>query len=187
MGFTVPIDSAVTGAVAPAALWNTFVRDNLMSTMHLIARKSANQTSTSTTLANDTHLVTPTLAANEVWFLQTVLLMDTPTAADFKVGFTYPASATSRWAVVQYDAANGSAWVAVPGIAAVATNMLTEATASQQIGGAGVGSTQGVVIQAIVALAGTAGVVQPQWAQVAASGTTTVFTNSFMAGMRLSP
>jgi hypothetical protein len=186
MAFTVPIDSAVTGEIAPASLWNTFVRDNLMATMHLIARKSANQTSTSTTLANDNHLAVP-LLANEVWFTQTILLVDSPAAADFKVGWVnYPAGATAFWGVAQYDSANGVAWIAQPGLGATGNLVKTQTTPSQDIATNG-GTTQGFIMNALFIASSTPGTVNLQWAQVTASGTTTVFTNSFTMGMRLSP
>ena len=180
-----PSGDAVTGVVAPAAMWDTFVKDNMAATMHVIARKSADQTSTITTFANDNHLVAP-VKANEVWYLEAHLMADIPNAADMKAQWTTPAGTTGNWSVVAYGAAVGQFWVAGTGTADIASAALLSIATQQVFPGQG-GARQGIVLKAIVAISSTAGNVQLQWAENAASGTLTVFTNSFLAGMRLSP
>lgn len=182
MAWTTPKTWTI-GEVVTAANMNIHMRDNLNSTLHLIARKTANQTSTSTTMADDTHLALPVLA-NEAWFISMYLLMDSPAAADFKAAFTVPAGTTGTWGFVQYDAANGLGWISAPGAATTGSNV-GALTAVQTIGTLAPGIMMAVAIHAIIAVAGTAGTVRFQWAQIVASGTTTVFTNSLMMGVRL--
>ena len=64
-----------------------------------IIYKSADQTSASSVLASDSHLVFP-VGVNEVWGLEKVFLLYNAAAApDIKVGWTVPAGTTMAWEV----------------------------------------------------------------------------------------
>jgi hypothetical protein len=187
MAFTVPIDSAVTGEVAPASLWNTFVRDNMMSTMHLLARKSADQTvNNSSTLVNDTHLKYAA-EANEVWLIHALLIIDGGSATpDIKFKWTLPASGTMRWAWDSSDAATNNTW----GMRDTTTSpsALNDEGVGANSGTAAGGIIYGLAITGIAVIAGTAGDIQLQWAQVTPTAVnTTVKQNSCLMGARLSP
>jgi hypothetical protein len=184
MAFTVPIDSAVTGEIAPAALWNTFVRDNLMSTMHVLARKSADQTvNNSTTLVDDTHLLF-SVAANEVWLIHAYLLIDSAsTVADIKFHWTVPASATMVWGPTGGAEPSFTQWDAV--LTSTSADVLGTESGTQNFGTNSV-PTQGLLFAGVAAIAGTAGTVRLQWAQVTATvANTTLKTNSTLIGARL--
>lgn len=70
MAWTDPIDTAVTGVVAPAAMWNE-VRDNFaLVGAHLIAKKPSDEGPiSSTTFQADADLIAP-VGANDVWLFQ---------------------------------------------------------------------------------------------------------------------
>jgi hypothetical protein len=180
MAFTVPIDSAVTGDIAPAALWNTFVRDNLMSTMHVLAYKSADETISSTTLQNDDALFFA-VAANERWLIEASLMIDSNATAGFQATFTVPASATIKFGVL--TPGSTSLWV-YNSASTPAALMNAGATLGQ--GSPAAGNIWGTILRGIVQVAGTAGNVQLQWAQNAGpSGSTIVKANSCLIGARL--
>jgi hypothetical protein len=93
MAYTTP-DTAVTGVVAPAAMWNSGVRDNLLAMMHPVIVKAADETlASNTTLQDDNHLIFPVLA-NEEWQWELWLLLVGSNAADIKVAFTFPTGGT---------------------------------------------------------------------------------------------
>ena len=70
MAYTTP-RTWVDGELVTASLMNTHVSDNFTSMgPHLIARKTSDQTDSVGTLQNDDHLLTPSIAANEVWWVR---------------------------------------------------------------------------------------------------------------------
>lgn len=134
-------------------------------------QKGADQTSTSATLANDTDLLFE-MPAGGKFVLHGEIFYDTPTSADFKWRHTGPASPTliniARYALSPDDTA----------FSAVGTD---EAYSSADIAVTGAAGTFGLVrFFGIVHNGTTKGNFQIQWAQNAASGTTTVRAGSYI-------
>ena len=78
------------GEFVTAAIMNPHIRDNQLAIAeHLIARTPSDVSRTSTTLANDATLFTPSIPANEVWQFRFVLNFNTSTN-DPKIAITFP-------------------------------------------------------------------------------------------------
>jgi hypothetical protein len=128
--------------------------------------KSANQTNNTTTLATDTELKFDILA-NEVWTFRFLLQMNSPAPADSKWNISAPAGVTScKYAVSVYrnntsTTSNTTCGTPTTGIATSGSNDVIEVTGTIENGA-------------------NAGTVNLQWAENAASGTMTVYRDSFM-------
>jgi len=78
------------GELVTAAIMNPHIRDNqLAEGPHLIARKTSDQTNNTTTYAADTVLFTPSIGANEVWWLEWRLVV-VVASPDPKFRHTFP-------------------------------------------------------------------------------------------------
>jgi hypothetical protein len=134
-------------------------------------QKDADQTSTSTTLANDTSLLFE-MPAGAKFLLRGEIFYDTPTAADFKWRHTGPASPAlvniARYALSPDDIA----------FSAIGTDEAYSATDITVTGAVGTFGT--VRFSGIVHNGSTKGNFVIQWAQNAASGTTTVRAGSYI-------
>jgi hypothetical protein len=105
MAWTDTIATAVTGDIAPAAMWNA-VRDNFaLVGPHLIAKKPADEGPiSSTTFQADNDLIAP-VGANETWlFIYYTRWVQVIGANGPKMRWTFPASAVS--ATLQYAGRN---------------------------------------------------------------------------------
>jgi len=128
--------------------------------------KSADQTNATTTLASDTHLKFD-IAANEVWTFRFLLQMNSPALADSKWNISTPAGVTScKYAVSVYrnntsTTSNTSCGTPTTGIATSGNNDVIEVNGTIENGA-------------------NAGTVTLQWAENLASGTMTVYRDSFM-------
>ena len=119
------------------------------------------------TVNNSTTLVDATglgfsIAANEVWFVQAYLLVQgVSITADWKFGWTYPASATADWGFLAPGAAAQPGY-GTPGVAGTATAMLA-ITDTLSVGG--LNARQGIGLGGVFSAAATAGTIQLQFAQ----------------------
>jgi hypothetical protein len=171
------------GETLTAANFNTHIRDNGIATMHLLARKSADETvNNSTVLQNDDHLFF-TIGATEAWLVEAYLMVDGgSSSSDFQVAWTVPASATMLWAASSSLSASVVAWETLPA-----------ASTPHQLSSAGTAATYGmdttitgVRLTGIAAGGGTSGTVQLQWAQGTAVAEATILKqNSCLVGVRL--
>jgi hypothetical protein len=172
MGFTAPAARA-TDFLITAPIWNAEHVDNWnTAVMHLIARKTADESVTSSTvLQSDDHLFL-TVGANEVWLLQLFFIW-TSTAADGKMSWQFPSgemftalnafTSGGVWGSIAQHTASDTGQVTVLGTAKRAFSMN-----AWYLGG------------------GTGGTVTLRWAQNASSGTpTTIHTNSTLFGLKL--
>ena len=170
------------GETLTAANFNTHIRDNLnyVNTQHKY--KTGDTSSTSTTLANDPDLVWA-VAANEVWLVQTFLLIDSNPTAGYKCTWTVPSGATIKWAGLMDIAGTGIFWMGDTNSSGTA---LKNATETQTYASAAAASVWGVQINGIVTVSTTAGNVQFQFAQGTASGTTITKAGSLLIAHRVS-
>ena len=169
------------GELVNAAIMNPHVRDNLnyLNTQHKL--KTADQTVTSTTLTNDTDLVFAA-AANEVWLVDTYIMIDSNATADFKCTWTVPGGATMKWGPLSHTSGVQTFWHMDTSNSATA---LLNATTEQVWQSLSAGNIWGVNMKSIVTTAGTAGNVQFQFAQDSASGSTVVKAGSLLIAHRV--
>jgi hypothetical protein len=167
--FTDPKTWAFQEGVESSEL-NVQIRDEINSMgPHLLARKTSDQSNSTTTYAADSMLFTPSIPANEVWLLEWKMIVVT-TTPDPKFRLTFP---------------SGQISAKVNGI-----------VGSRDIGGTASPTTGGTptwnnnaaghpgVIDAIFSNGATPGAVGLDWAANGA-GTITVKTNSTLWGVKL--
>jgi len=153
----------------------TLVRPSDWNTEHVglkIVRKTADEiVNNSTTLQDDDHLVLA-MAANEVWYVEIYLLVDSSTVADIKYGFGYPTGCDIKWTYHYFSSRTDAA--------------LLEETNTWNSGTGGTGVVVGLVLCAMVANGATAGNFTLRWAQnTAEASNTKVLTNSFLKAYKL--
>lgn len=155
-----------TGDVPTASQFNDWLVNILF------ARKTADETVTSTTtLQDDDHLFV-SVAANAVYHAIIVVREVSQTAAAFKCGFTGPAG---------YSFAGNALGEGVSA-ASLGDVLSVEAVSGTNMAFGGIpGNNLPLTIQGLVITAGTAGTFRFQWAQnTSNAGGTTVKANSFM-------
>ena len=181
MPWTAPKTWSVAEVVT-AANMNTHLRDNLnyINVQHKV--RTADQSSTTTTLANDDTLFFAVLA-NEVWLIETHLLIDSNATAGFKCTWTVPGGASIKWGGQMDLSGANIMWM---GDTSNSSNALKNATETQTYASPAAGNIWGVTIRGIATVAGTAGNVQFQWAQGTASGTTIAKAGSLFIAHRVS-
>jgi hypothetical protein len=176
MGFTAP-KTWSAGETLTAANFNTYIRDNQLSFgPHLLVRKTSDQSVTSsTTLVSDSALVTPSIAANEVWWFQLRIRVSGISGGDLKHTFSFPAGGTLDMTSTS-NSATGSVYVQDDELTASDTPTQT----------AILDNTKLVPVEVLYINAGTAGVITYRWAQNTSNATaTTVKTNSTLWGVKL--
>jgi hypothetical protein len=173
MAYTDPITVSI-GDVGHAADWNTYIRDNFRSSMHLLAYKSADEsTNTDTTLSNDSALFFA-MGANDIWYVNVGLMFNdaSSSVADIKIAFTFPSGSLALYTIYPDNsgALNFFEWrVSGTGAALNATNV-----------------DRFVTIAGIATNGATPGNLQLQWAQNASSGSSlTVKKGSNITGFKL--
>lgn len=162
-----------------AAMMNPHVRDNLNYLRTAHKYKAADESvASSITLQNDDDLFFA-VAANERWFVELALLVESNTTASLKSTFTVPSGTTIKWGPL---ASSNTYWIHdTPNTPAALLN----ATETQNVPSPAAGITWGLKILGIVQVGGTAGNVQYQWAQSAASGTTIIHAGSLLIAHRV--
>ena len=136
---------------------------------HFLSQKSADESVASNiTPQNDDHLVTPQLAANTRWLLRWELYYTAVSAsAGIRLAWAFPTSAGLGASFLWFNASS-----VVTAFAIVGTSIPTTAL---QLGVLAAGTDINVLaFDMHVAVAGTAGTVQLQWAQTTSNATATV-------------
>jgi len=176
MGYTTP-GTAVVGGIAPAALWNAGVRDNFEAILHPIARKTADESVTSSTaLQDDDHLFTPSIPANEVWKFHLQLRVQ-PGAGGQKHSFSFPSGGTMNFLAIGLNS-GATQYVQQPG---EFTTSDGNSTTTQTFSGNNL-----YLIEALYIQGGTAGVVTFRWAQTSSNATASIVrANSSLWGVKL--
>jgi hypothetical protein len=166
------------GELVTKAIMDPHVRDNFLAVgPHLIARKTADQSVTSSTvMVNDNHLAL-TVAANEVWLCQFFLLYQAGTTGDIKIGFTYPTAGE-----IAFD----TAWPAAGGTIAEQTWYDTSSP-TPEVSGFGDGANRHVwPIFGVYTNGANAGTLQLTFAQQTSDGTaSTLKANSSFWAVKL--
>lgn len=184
----------VAGEIVTASIGNTHWRDNLLALAHgtwgrdvQIVLKAADETVTnSATVQSDDHLLF-TAAANAKYLVEFKLFVSqnaNAVGADFKFGFSLPASAS--WSggdglpdlTVGATAAGDGNWTALLSASAAARACGVDGNA---------GNITGLSFSVLIVTAGTAGTVTLQWAQNTATAAvgTTVKANSWLKATRI--
>jgi hypothetical protein len=180
MGWTNPKTWSV-GETLTAANFNTNIRDNVNYLNWQHKYKASDQTVTVTTLTNDSDLFFA-VAANERWFVECSLLIDSNATADFNSSFTVPAGATMKWGAL--DTGSSTQWVYTT---VTVPTALADAGGTKAVQSPAAGTIWGLILRGIVQVGGTAGNVQLQWAQNAGpSGSTIVKAGSLLIAHRVS-
>jgi hypothetical protein len=143
------------------------------------ARKTANESvSSSIALQDDDHLFV-TVEANAAYHVTLVLFVASQTANDFRFNFSGPSGFAFNYI------ANGQELAAGAGLYKDDTCFVGDATADQPIGGMG-GITAPGHIEGVLTTGGSAGTFRLRWAQwVSGASGTTLLTNSFMTARRV--
>jgi hypothetical protein len=176
MGF--PVATRVTDELIDAAIWNADVVANLNdSVVHLIARRTADQSVTSSTvLVDDNTLILPVLA-NEVWKAHWQFRIAGPSTGDFKFGFTFP---TAGELGVHFAYQNASAAIDVEQ-QGYTTSPTTAWTLNLFVGG-----IDSLTVDTLYVGGANAGNVKLQFAQATSNATPTMMkTNSTLWGVQL--
>jgi len=180
MAFTVP-RTWTDGELVTKAIMDPHIRDNFLSMgPHLIVRKTADESVTSSTVFQADDVLILPVSANEVWKFEFYLLVTAAATGDFKCRWTFPAGGTfsARSANVGFgDATQNTLWAtttspatAYAGLASFAAN--TTATP--------------IVIDGVYVNAGTGGSVTLEWAQDTSNATATVVkANSTLWAVKL--
>lgn len=171
------------GELVTAAIMDVHVRDNFNAMgPHLIARKTSDQSVTSSTALVDDTALQLTVAANEVWLMHFHLRYQANGTADMKISFAFPAGG------VIDAAASGSMANATTIFADQTWPNLTASDANPLpfSGGGSVSDTRTLLIDGTYIGAGTAGTVKLRWAQNTSDVTATkVLAQSTLWGCKL--
>ena len=149
-----------------------------------VVRKSSDETVTGSTTLQDDDELTFAIGANETWAVEVHLYLRASTAFDGNVKFatSAPAGATGRHSVTGLDPSNGGG--ATTGT--VKNQSFGGLSTALSVGVAASGSADSYALYtASVVNDSTPGDVTVQWAQLNASGTTTVLAGSFLVAYQI--
>jgi hypothetical protein len=176
--WTEPPRDWTDGELVNESIADAHIRDQLKATWHLISRKSADETVTSsTTFQADDHLFW-TVGANETWHTRWSLIFDGSTSGDIQIRFTFPGG-TLYYHIIQYLTS-----------ADVVGNTLTRETTSpsvaRDLSGIAPGAGRMISFDLQYQNGGSGGTFALEWAQNASNATGTVMrTNSCIFGCKL--
>lgn len=148
-----------------------------------VVRKTSDEiVNNSSTLQNDNELLVA-VSASTVYLVELTLLLNAANAtADFKFGFTGPASATFSWGVLATEAPGTFSSFIGSSLTPLAMRTISDSITV----GSNTGNTA-LVLRGILVVAGTAGNLQMQWAQGTANASDSkVLTNSIIIARQIS-
>lgn len=167
------------GELVTAAIMNPHVRDNLLAVgPHLLVRKTADQSVTSSTAFQADAALLVNIPANESWLLEWKLLIVAGTTGDFKAQWTFPTGGEISIRAVTENAAG----------TLVINRIQTGTSPAGQISSNGATGTVPHIVEVSMFYknAGTAGNVTLEWAQNTSDATsTTMKVNSTLWGVKL--
>lgn len=150
---------------------------------HRLVEKTAVTNKVNNTLANDPHLFA-TVEANSTYTFEMTLFVNTAASntPDIKVALAFPASSTVSWGAIGLDVGATST------SGSLAANAWIETVVSGAAINRAATNSGGVmlVIKGRIKVAGTAGTLQLQWAQVTTTAeNTSIAAGSFMEIVKL--
>jgi hypothetical protein len=162
-----PVSSRVLDELITPTIWNADLVGNMNALMHPIADKTSDQSiASSTTLTNDTELAV-TVAANEIWAFEWVLMIAANVTANAKIAFTFPTGGTLALTGSGSDAAGTFTRFRQ-------SSTTTPTTASTISGTAFYAVPDATVLQGTFVNGGTGGTLQLQWAQNTSNASATI-------------
>jgi hypothetical protein len=151
--------------------FNVEIRDRFLAMgPHLIARRTSDQTNSTTTLTDENTLVMPSIATNEVWLFRWVLWIAAVATTDMKMGWTFPSGGTV-----------GASMETITGTRAIDN---TSGGSTTLTNGVNTSWPAPLVLTAMYVQASTAGILQLRFA-AAAAGSITMKTHSTLWGVKL--
>ncbi|MEU8469609.1 hypothetical protein AB0F30_17075 [Streptomyces sp. NPDC029006] len=139
-----------------------------------VARKTVDETVTSSVTVQDDDQLTLAVAANSVYMLEAFLIYDGDTAGDLRITFTGPTGATMDWTP------NGASTAQASGTGSIKLERQPLGQEST-LGASGAGAKAVAMPRGVLVTGSTAGSLTLRWAQATASATaTTVFANSLI-------
>jgi hypothetical protein len=176
--FTDPKTWAFQEGVESSEL-NIHLRDNLNSMgPHLIVRKTADQTVTSSTTLVDCTSMLLTVAANEIWRVSFNIIYSADGSPNIKFAFTFPASGRIIVGGIGQNTAGATQWRLFEGT--------TTPTNTADFVGTGSSVQKWLALEGVFINAGTAGNLQLQFAQNTSNvNNTTVNANSTVWAVKL--
>lgn len=162
----------IAGEVPDADKWQAILVSDLRP---LFARKTADESVTSSAVMQDDNELTVTVEANAVYWFQLLERIDATAASDYKSQLTLPSGATSVSAI---DA------ITIAGTAYNQFDLIT--TSFQTTEGAGAGTVRIAIRNGIIITSSTAGAVTLQWAQNTSGGTATILkAGSYLIALKV--
>lgn len=128
----------------------------------VLTKTSAQFVNNSTTLVNDTQLVSPTLQPNSTWLVESLIFYDASNAGKIKINWTEPAGAQLLWSGM--GAGTGATTAPV-------TMSDAQRGTSVAYGAVGVGTIIPIIARGRLTIGSTAGPLQFQFAQNTADAT----------------
>lgn len=143
------------------------------------ARKTADESVTSSTVVQDDNELFISVAANEVWKFWLDLHYEAVAGGGITMGWTVPVGATGRWG------SHGLNLTSTTNTDSIIVKSASTITDTLSNGGAGTADVMSL-ITGLVVVGGTGGTLRLQWAQRTSSPTaTTVFTHSSLYAVRV--
>lgn len=170
MGFA-SLPSILAGDILDADDLDTIL-DAITELRPLVARKTSNQTNTTTTIADDTELQL-TLEASTTYMGNLFLIHNAPAAGDLKLQFSVPSGAAGYWNPAVQNLAAGAGTV-YQGALPIATQAQVEGQAADTF-----------LHAKFVIVTSSAGTFKAQHALNTASGTLTVYTHSLLVAQKV--
>jgi len=164
------------GELVLASKMNTHVRDNLNSTAHLLAYKSADESVTSSTVLQDDDHLLLAVGINDIWYVRFAIYVidNSSSTADFKWAFTWPSGTTA--AITNNSVNVGDTFSKQRSFTASGTGFSSDAALA--------GDT--FIAEGVVTVGGTAGNLRLQWAQsVSNASSVVVKKGSNITGFKL--
>lgn len=146
------------------------------------ARKTSNESVTSSTVLQDDDELSIAVGANQTWVFDFILILSGPPAGDLRTNISLPSGSSKRMGIGPDLAIASSASVGDAAFTAPSTT----ADQTYGVGGTGVHSNVTIWIRALVFTGATPGNVTLRWAQnVSDANPTTLMTNSHVTGRRV--
>ena len=167
------------GELVTKAIMDPHVRDNFLAVgPHLIVRKTADESVTSSVVLQNDDVLLMAVAANEIWKFELSLLVTGNATGDFFAAFTFPTSGT----ISAHSVHNGAGGT----VALQLFSSTTSPTSGRSFGLTNGSPPESILISGVYVNGANAGNLQLQWAQNVSDATATVVkANSTLWAVKL--